>query len=485
MSSPMWRPLNRHTPPFGRSRGQSLVELALILPIFLLLIAGAVDLGRLFYSYVAIANASKEGALFGASNPQCGTEADCGNPRNVVWHVKNEAGGLMDSAGNELTPTISCGPGNTRRSTLSTCQEGDTYRVSVSFDFRLITPILGSLFEHRLVLHSESDSTVLNQHYDPIPGVGVTKEVWDPDKDEWVRTPTVDPRTGVPSNLEFRVTDTVKYRVTVRNNGATSLSGISVIDDAFKKWPPQGCRNVGVLSAGTEYSCEYKVGPLTKAQKDLQNTVTVTVGSLSPVVDVAIIDVLASPPRLEVHKEVRVFRHGQRASWEQDLTVHQSSRVDPTVWYRLRVTNTGGSPATGFTIQDSNGGLSYDADCPKPPSTLDPGETYWCFYPDTLHRTGTFSNTLAADSKETDKQRDTATISVQSCKGSDIVVPNLVEDPNGDPRSVAEARSVWKSAGFTSALDPASGSDGRDVQSQDPRDPFDCASATTGEKVGH
>ncbi len=37
----------------------------------------------------------------------------------------------------------------------------------------------------------------------------------------WVRTPTVDPKTGVPSNLEFHVTDTVKYRITVRNTGST------------------------------------------------------------------------------------------------------------------------------------------------------------------------------------------------------------------------------------------------------------------------
>ena len=56
----MWRRPHRHSPPLGRSRGQSLVELALILPIFLLLIAGAVDLGRLFYAYVAIVDASKD-----------------------------------------------------------------------------------------------------------------------------------------------------------------------------------------------------------------------------------------------------------------------------------------------------------------------------------------------------------------------------------------------------------------------------------------
>ncbi len=170
-------------------------------------------------------------------------------------------------------------------------------------------------------------------------------------------------------------------------------------------------------AGGKAYVCPYSIGPLTKAQKNLQNTVTVTSGSLAPVVDVAIIDVLASPPRLEVHKEVRVFRHGLDTDWQQSLTVHQGPKVDPTVWYRLRVTNTGGSPATGFTVQDSTGPLTFDADCPRPPSSLGPGATYWCFYPETYRRTGTVVDTLKADSKETAEQRDTATVSIQSCGG--------------------------------------------------------------------
>ena len=52
-----------------RSRGQSLVELALVLPILLLLVAGALDLGRLYYSQITITKAAKEGALEASTNP--------------------------------------------------------------------------------------------------------------------------------------------------------------------------------------------------------------------------------------------------------------------------------------------------------------------------------------------------------------------------------------------------------------------------------
>ncbi len=48
-----------------RSRsGQSLAELALIMPLLLMIVLGVIDFGRLFGSYIALQNASREGARF-------------------------------------------------------------------------------------------------------------------------------------------------------------------------------------------------------------------------------------------------------------------------------------------------------------------------------------------------------------------------------------------------------------------------------------
>jgi hypothetical protein len=44
--------------------GQAVVEFALILPLLALLTVGIVDLGRVFYTYEALANAAREGARF-------------------------------------------------------------------------------------------------------------------------------------------------------------------------------------------------------------------------------------------------------------------------------------------------------------------------------------------------------------------------------------------------------------------------------------
>src|SRR5712664_2367906 len=52
-----------------RSRGQALVEFALIVPVMLLLLLIAIDFGRLFFSYVQIHNAAREAASYGSHAP--------------------------------------------------------------------------------------------------------------------------------------------------------------------------------------------------------------------------------------------------------------------------------------------------------------------------------------------------------------------------------------------------------------------------------
>ena len=48
------------------TKGQSLVEFALILPLFMLIVLGIFDFGRAIYAYSALHNAAREGARYGA-----------------------------------------------------------------------------------------------------------------------------------------------------------------------------------------------------------------------------------------------------------------------------------------------------------------------------------------------------------------------------------------------------------------------------------
>lgn len=49
-----------------REEGQSLVEFALVLPILLILLLTIVEFGQIFFSYLVIQNASRDGARYGS-----------------------------------------------------------------------------------------------------------------------------------------------------------------------------------------------------------------------------------------------------------------------------------------------------------------------------------------------------------------------------------------------------------------------------------
>jgi Flp pilus assembly protein TadG len=49
---------------------QSVIEYVFILPLMVLFVAGIYDLGRVFYSFITITNAAREGARYGTLNPK-------------------------------------------------------------------------------------------------------------------------------------------------------------------------------------------------------------------------------------------------------------------------------------------------------------------------------------------------------------------------------------------------------------------------------
>ncbi len=52
-----------------KERGQSMVELALTITILMVLLAGTIDMGRAFFTWLALRDAAQEGASFGSIYP--------------------------------------------------------------------------------------------------------------------------------------------------------------------------------------------------------------------------------------------------------------------------------------------------------------------------------------------------------------------------------------------------------------------------------
>lgn len=151
--------VRRRTP---RSQGQAIVELALILPVLLVLLASALDLGRLFYSQITVNDAAREGALEASRNPTsyiANTACTSVNLKSnrVMCRTLNEAkGGFVEVAPADVTMTCSTSPCPPAKAAL-----GDTVSVSVNGRFTLITPLLAVFFGGQTITFSSTSSAQL------------------------------------------------------------------------------------------------------------------------------------------------------------------------------------------------------------------------------------------------------------------------------------------------------------------------------------
>jgi Flp pilus assembly protein TadG len=128
-----------------RGRGQALVEFAMVLPVFVLLVAGMFDFGLGIYSDLTLVNAAREGARLGAIEP--------GDTAAIEAHVRAMADNL-DS--DKLTVDVDCM--RPSGSSFTSCshpawQPGDATIVTVGYSYRTFFPLL---FGTEIPLSSEA-----------------------------------------------------------------------------------------------------------------------------------------------------------------------------------------------------------------------------------------------------------------------------------------------------------------------------------------
>jgi Flp pilus assembly protein TadG len=111
-----------------KERGQSFAEFAISLVVLLILIAGIVDLGRAFFTYIALRDAAQEAAIYGAINP-----ADTTEIQNRGLAVLSNR---VDTSSVTITPVVT-----------GTCNNSvNNIEVTVQFNnFTITTPFLGTL----------------------------------------------------------------------------------------------------------------------------------------------------------------------------------------------------------------------------------------------------------------------------------------------------------------------------------------------------
>jgi Flp pilus assembly protein TadG len=91
---------NRHY----SSRGQSLVELALVTPILLILLIGTADLARAFTAHIEIGNGAREGANFGSRTLEAAE--DDASIRAAVLEETGEIFGTLPTVNSNVATDI-------------------------------------------------------------------------------------------------------------------------------------------------------------------------------------------------------------------------------------------------------------------------------------------------------------------------------------------------------------------------------------------
>jgi len=102
-----------------REGGQSLVEFALVLPIFLLVLFSIVDFGMAFHAWITVTNSAREGARLGAVRAPA---------TDIEQRVRDTADSLDQD---DLVVTVTNAEGD----------PGDSVVVDVSYGYTLITPV--------------------------------------------------------------------------------------------------------------------------------------------------------------------------------------------------------------------------------------------------------------------------------------------------------------------------------------------------------
>jgi hypothetical protein len=97
----------RSSLPGQSLRGQSLVELAIVLPFLMFLILGAVEFGSAFNHHLTLEYASREGARVGSALVNGGGSLGCGagkspNAAEVDPHIISAVQGVLGSSGSPV-----------------------------------------------------------------------------------------------------------------------------------------------------------------------------------------------------------------------------------------------------------------------------------------------------------------------------------------------------------------------------------------------
>ena len=190
--------------PSSRSRGQSIAEFVLILPILMLLLLITIDFGRVYLGWVNLQNMARIAANYAANYPN----ASWGPGSDYDAQIQADATTINCTLPSTLpAPTFPDGSRNI----------GDPAKVSLTCDFQLLTPLLGNILGNPVQVGASAVFPIKGGIIGGVPVSGVLP----------TPTPTTGP-TPTPTTTPPPKTCTVPYFLTTS------------VDDAQTSWNSAG-----------------------------------------------------------------------------------------------------------------------------------------------------------------------------------------------------------------------------------------------------
>jgi TadE-like protein len=253
-----------------RSLGQAIVELALILPVVLLLMLMSLDLGRVFLAAVTLNNTARVGARYAAANP--------GGTWDQAAYLAQINGEWKDIDCVKQAPVPN--PSYSGRAI------GNSVSVTLQCRFQILTPIIGDVIGGTILLNSTAvipvtscDATpggaavclAVATFPPPTPGVTPSPSPSPTPAPSATPAPTPTPRMCTVPNLVGR-TSTGNNQSAV---GQWLAAGFTTPVNFNPGVPPNYTVGTQSIAAGTSVACDTTVITLTPKMCIVPNFVTV------------------------------------------------------------------------------------------------------------------------------------------------------------------------------------------------------------------
>lgn len=151
-------------PRSQRQRGATIVEFAIIAPVFVMLMIGVIELSMVYFANLTMQHAVREGARYAVTG-QSNLDPNTSNQQRyqaVLQKIKDSSMGMYDKVAPAVSVTNMSGGTNSGSGTFGSA--GDIIVISLDCNWPMVTPMMAAFFTNGKA-HFVVSATMRNESY--------------------------------------------------------------------------------------------------------------------------------------------------------------------------------------------------------------------------------------------------------------------------------------------------------------------------------